>query len=61
MFYFFELKNAMIIAVVVLNTIAVIAMIIAHRELRKALREMDKLSSSRASRRSSSLLSSQSR
>ena len=36
--------TAMMIAVIVLNIIAMIAMIIAHFEIRRALREIDKFS-----------------
>ena len=42
------------IAITMLNTIALIAMLVARSELRKALREIDKLSSSRASRSAAS-------
>ena len=41
------------------NIIAIIAMIIAAYEIRKALREIDKLSASRLSRSSDSLTDSQ--
>jgi len=37
------------IAIIILNTIAIIAIMVARSELIKALREIDKLSSSRAS------------
>ena len=39
------------IAMLILNTIALIAILVARSELAKALREIDKLSSSRASLR----------
>ena len=39
------------IAIIILNTIALIAILYADREARKALREIDKLSSERASER----------
>lgn len=39
------------IAILILNIIALIAILVANRELSKALREIDKLSSSRASDR----------
>ncbi len=35
------------IAIIILNTIALIAMLVARRELSKALRAIDKVSSSR--------------
>jgi FtsZ-interacting cell division protein ZipA len=38
-------------AIIILNTIALIAILVANREFSKALREMDKFSSSRASDR----------
>jgi hypothetical protein len=38
-------------AIIILNTIALIAILVARSELSKALREIDKLSSSRASDR----------
>ena len=39
------------VAIIILNTIALIAILVANRELTKAFREMDRLSSERASER----------
>ena len=41
------------IVIIVLNIIAIIAMLVARRELNRALREIDKLSSARLSARDS--------
>ncbi|RFC35777.1 MAG: hypothetical protein DID90_2727554277 [Candidatus Nitrotoga sp. LAW] len=52
------------IAMIVLNVIAITAILVANRELDKALREMDRLSSARLSERiwrSASLAASQAR
>lgn len=46
-------------ATIIGNTIAIIAMIIAAYEIRKALREIDKLSASRLSRSSASFTANQ--
>ena len=45
-----------LIAIIMLNIIALIAILVANREVDKALREIDKLSSSRASRAEDSLI-----
>jgi len=51
---YFSIKNATIIC----DIIAITAMIIAAYEIRKALREIDKLSDSLASRKAASLAAS---
>jgi hypothetical protein len=51
------LINKGTIIVMALNIIAIIAMIVAQVELRRAFREIDKFSASRASRKTDSLAS----
>ena len=53
-FAHFLWNHAIIMAMAGFNSKAIIAIIIAHMEIRRALRELDKLSSARASARSDS-------
>lgn len=43
-------------AIIILNIIALIAILVANREFSRALREIDRLSTSRLSRSSASLI-----